>query len=370
MRSDANSLMLIKWNAVDRSECVVISIAQKGASPRYTVLGYTYHAWNLRGLHSLTVMDQDPPPIMSFEDLLGDPPSELMESIYGAAPSSPRPGDGKDYPVIYVGTPLKVDEALLTRCKIAKHHDEVFQLNESFVMKVGRESLMTEAKTMRLVAQKTSIPWPKVRQAYLQEDQDDDLRAVIIMEAVQGETLDKAWPFLGSVERADILGELKHYLWELRTLQGDVIGAVDQSSCVDPLWGHGIGPFGSEADFHGGMMDELASQGYNKDKADFQRVSELIKSMGGHEIVLTHNDLFPRNIVVKDGKVEAIIGWELCDLDYWEYVKMFRWDDEDSFWLKDKCPYAILEPKEQELENFMRLRSFMLGLTRRDLEPR
>ena len=40
----------------------------------------------------------------------------------------------------------------------------------------------------------------------------------------------------------------------------------------------------------------------------------------------THSDITPRNILVKDGKITAIVDWEMAGWypEYWEYT---RWDD-------------------------------------------
>ena len=42
-----------------------------------------------------------------------------------------------------------------------------------------------------------------------------------------------------------------------------------------------------------------------------------------HRIILTHGDLHPRNIIIKDNTIAGIIDWELGGwyLEYWEYVK-------------------------------------------------
>ena len=44
-----------------------------------------------------------------------------------------------------------------------------------------------------------------------------------------------------------------------------------------------------------------------------------------HEIVFTQGDLRPDNIMVKKGRVTAIIDWEMAGWypDYWEFAKAF-----------------------------------------------
>jgi aminoglycoside phosphotransferase (APT) family kinase protein len=44
-----------------------------------------------------------------------------------------------------------------------------------------------------------------------------------------------------------------------------------------------------------------------------------------HDIVLTHADFRPANIIVKDGHVTGIIDWEMAGWypEHWEFVKAF-----------------------------------------------
>lgn len=40
-----------------------------------------------------------------------------------------------------------------------------------------------------------------------------------------------------------------------------------------------------------------------------------------HRVVFTHGSLAPRNIIARDGKIVALLGWYL---EYWEYVKLLQ----------------------------------------------
>ena len=58
-----------------------------------------------------------------------------------------------------------------------------------------------------------------------------------------------------------------------------------------------------------------------------------------HPLVFTHNDLFPRNIMVDEptGRVLAILDWESAGWfpEHWEYCKCRNWGDwrvEQKFW--------------------------------------
>jgi aminoglycoside phosphotransferase (APT) family kinase protein len=53
----------------------------------------------------------------------------------------------------------------------------------------------------------------------------------------------------------------------------------------------------------------------------------MVGALKYHEIVLTHGDISPRNILVQGSKVVAILNWEMSGHypEYWDYVKtLFR----------------------------------------------
>jgi len=53
-----------------------------------------------------------------------------------------------------------------------------------------------------------------------------------------------------------------------------------------------------------------------------------------HGIVFTHGDFGPANIIIKDGRVAAILDWEMAGWypDYWEFVKAFYLEGFTSDW--------------------------------------
>jgi len=232
----------------------------------------------------------------------------------------PRPGDGIGYPVPYDGRRIQVDYELLKKCKVLSPYSGAYRLNDKVVMKTGEAVRMSEAVAMRLVAEKTSIPVPRVLDAYYQKS---DGRGVIMMEYIEGETLDKPWPQYDSAQKQHVIAQLQQYLNKLRTVKGGTIGAVDGSSCCDQFFtaeGTSYGPYSTEREFHRGLAQALLERGNN---SWCQMVSRFLASLDGHEIVPTHNDLAPRNILVSDGNVVAMLDWELYGFypDYWEYVK-------------------------------------------------
>jgi aminoglycoside phosphotransferase len=79
------------------------------------------------------------------------------------------------------------------------------------------------------------------------------------------------------------------------------------------------GPFTSEADFNTTLVDTFVAKSKGQ-------VGPYIRGMVDahrHDIVFTHGDFRPNNIMVKDGRVTAIIDWEMAGWypDYWEFAK-------------------------------------------------
>lgn len=67
-----------------------------------------------------------------------------------------------------------------------------------------------------------------------------------------------------------------------------------------------------------------------------------------HGIVFTHGDLRPANIIVKDGRVTAIIDWEMAGWypDYWEFAKAFYLEMFANDWASHLL--GVLTPYYQE----------------------
>ena len=73
--------------------------------------------------------------------------------------------------------------------------------------------------------------------------------------------------------------------------------------------------------------------------------------MSEPHIVFTHNDLAPRDILVRDGNVVTILDWEFSGFysSYREDVKAWCWPDWQSSWIKDNVIDRILDPYLTEL---------------------
>ena len=236
--------------------------------------------------------------------------------------------------------------------------ENVYKLNSNTVVKTGDAVRMAEAAAMRFVRAKTSIPVPEVFDAHIEEGTG---YGYIAMQYVDGKPLDQAWGSYTEAQKENVVKELKQYMEELRSITGDSIGSVDGSHCEDQFFSNipgGYGPYKSETAFNKGLVHALQDRGEN---TWTNMVVRFIEALPPHKIVLTHNDLAPRNILVKDAKVVGIVDWELSGFypEYWEYVKALFWPDWQSGWIVDGVLDKILQPYILELAFLLHARDII-----------
>ncbi|KAF8531339.1 hypothetical protein JB92DRAFT_3157801 [Gautieria morchelliformis] len=75
-----------------------------------------------------------------------------------------------------------------------------------------------EAETMRFIAQNKSIPVPKVIDRWTSQDGSE----AIVMEWIQGNTLETVWPSLNDDQMSCLGEQLREYIHELRSLRQPV----------------------------------------------------------------------------------------------------------------------------------------------------
>ncbi|KAF5676556.1 kinase-like domain-containing protein [Fusarium heterosporum] len=224
----------------------------------------------------------------------------------------------------------------------------VYRINPITVVKLHTE--MAEVEMMRFVRNNTSIPVPNVQNAYKDEKTG---KVVIVMDYVEGRTLKEAWPDLNETEKESVLLQLRDYMAELHTFKGDFIGCIDGSACNDQYFNdkpEDFGPYKTEEEFNQGIVKAMKAQGMASGFVEW-RCSVWLSVMKGHDIVLTHGDFDPRNIIIQEGRVAAILDWELSGYypSYWEYGKSMLRPEWESEWHKSKAIDKILKPYHKEL---------------------
>ncbi|KAJ6031550.1 Aminoglycoside phosphotransferase [Penicillium herquei] len=219
----------------------------------------------------------------------------------------------------------------------------LFRVDETTVAKLCDPTRLAEAEALKFIRSKTSLPVPEVYNAYVDESID---RGVIIMEYIEGDVLQDVIDEMDDERREKIAAQLRAYMAELRSVEGEFIGSVDGSACEDPVFcaeQGGFGPYKTEAEFNDGL---IRAMNMSQTNSWVNHVSRLIRAMPPHKIVLTHGDFSPRNIIVKDDKITGIIDWEMAGFypEYWEYIKAMYHPDWQSSWVNEGFPDRVLQP--------------------------
>lgn len=193
----------------------------------------------------------------------------------------------------------------------------ITRVNDSLVMKSG--ALRShEAKTLRFIAANTTIPVPKVHDVHW----EDGKVVAIVMDYMPGKRLDEAWDTLDSNQKLSIADELHSYISQLRELKGDYIGAIDRGKAmIGQIASIEGGPFDSEQEFNEFILGDIV-----KSAPDLLRHYAKCALMDNHDIVFTHADISPRNILVEGAQVTAILDWEYAGWypEHWEYIQALR----------------------------------------------
>ncbi|KAH8726112.1 hypothetical protein GQ44DRAFT_795476 [Phaeosphaeriaceae sp. PMI808] len=198
---------------------------------------------------------------------------------------------------------------------------QLAKISPSILVKYGSHASLIEAKTMLFVAERTSMPVPRLYASYAYRPLDrdvDDFGSVydtyIFMEFIEGEGLEKSSEKYNTIEKQQLSVNLKKYMTELRSIPpANCMGSVHGGPVTDIIleWSTTLkGPFNSEEDFNATIADTFVA----KSKGHVGPYIRNILNSHKHSIVFTRGDLRPANIIVKDGRVEAIIDWEMAGL--------------------------------------------------------
>lgn len=203
----------------------------------------------------------------------------------------------------------------------------------------------TEVEAMQYVASHTDIPVPKVYSVHREKGGF----IYIEMAYVRGESLDAAWRHLSTEQKDAIVADLKLHISSLRALKPPVEGIVS-SALGNP--GHYCrigtrfwGPMKNHADFHSQARGHLRME----DVAQFLGEDVVAVHTAQYKTCFTHADLAPRNIMVRNGRVVAIIDWAYAGWypEYWEFTKAHYNPFRDEAW--EEYLRIILPCYEMEL---------------------
>jgi aminoglycoside phosphotransferase (APT) family kinase protein len=222
------------------------------------------------------------------------------------------------------------------------------------ILKVGLRVHMGESEAMILARNQTSVPVPKVFNAYMIEE-----IGFILMEKIDGMQLGRNWSKLPRGVKESLAQELRGYIQQWRQIKGSFFGTVDNGPCQEIIFQHPwenkvyrYGPFATRRGFNKGMVEALAKSRPNlrlETEQDIRFAEELLMSGTDQEEikVFTHGDLDMSNIMIQDGEITAIIDWGAAgySVPEREYFAL-RWRALDKDWCE--LSTSILPPDGYE----------------------
>lgn len=182
----------------------------------------------------------------------------------------------------------------------------------------------------------------------------------IQMDFIPGQTLEQAWKDMTADRKSDVAKQLRDILTAMRSVPPppQLIGACDGSGIRDTrAWHTYDGPVCPDER----AFNEYLISGLNPKTPPAVRDAFAVKLCTNHREVLSHCDLAPRNIMVRDGRIVALIDWADAGWypEYWEHVKFFQrnWPGND-FW----CYASEIFPQSypSELVDYIALMTWQL----------
>ncbi|EJD53911.1 kinase-like protein, partial [Auricularia subglabra TFB-10046 SS5] len=172
-----------------------------------------------------------------------------------------------------------------------------------------------EPAAMAFIAQNTDIPVPRVLDTFVVGRQH-----FIVMEYIRdARSLWDTWKHLSPEELETIACEVVRHIQTMRSLQPPSPQAVcnaaggpltDFRLTLSP-----IGPYDTHADYHRWIGFSHYIDTYGERSPDLLELRQKT-----WRSVFSHCDFSPRNVLVRDGHVAAIIDWEFSGW-YPEYVE-------------------------------------------------
>lgn len=200
-----------------------------------------------------------------------------------------------------------------------------------------------EAHTLGIVEKFTRIPAPKSIDVL-----ETPNTCYLLMTLVPGRPIGQLLNTMTDEQVDGVVADLKRYVAELRAISNQISKFQICNSAGGGVLDWRIPEsrseelrFQTEADFHSYLTSTMTE--------DTRRQAAKSHAIP-HEIVFTHGDLYPRNILGENGKVTGIVDWENAGFfpEYWEYTKMHYTVRSLIRWLADVVD-RVFEGYREEL---------------------
>ncbi|TLD05778.1 uncharacterized protein PgNI_08723 [Pyricularia grisea] len=315
-------------------------------------------------------------------------------------PTREPPHPRASLPLAMTGSPGPRNEAfenyLSGLQQLGSRESEVYLLDQSTIIKMGDEMLLHEASVLQFVAENTSVPVPRVLGFGRVPGTCD--QAYMFMDRIAGDALSDVWDELDAAARSDIAWQLRNMYGDLRAHKHNSVCGIlvreeeeqvntatvtasaednnipaaaaprvrtfyDQAGCTDNFFGFPVGPFDSEPDFVNELANVMLCRGGPECLDVVPMLEDLAASRRPHpkNTYLTHGQLNPKNILIRDGKVVGILDWSESGFypEWWEYVKAHFDGGAESFVGSGAVSYILGEDYPAELETMLHARDLI-----------
>ncbi|KAI6097868.1 kinase-like domain-containing protein, partial [Pisolithus sp. B1] len=203
-----------------------------------------------------------------------------------------------------------------------------------------------EANAIQLVCAKTTIPVPRVRRVVKRE-----WDFLIVMDYIKGQTLAQVWPTFSVWRKFFVAFTLRRYVRQLRRLKASPttppgpISVQGPQMCESPIFGQvqsSRGPFSSYSELSV-FFNERCKMALDAKGVPEDHPSRKKKFDDSGPLVLTHQDLNLRNVILgDDGRLWIVDwGWSGYYPPWFEYVATQRQAEspiisgtDDALWKK------------------------------------
>lgn len=253
--------------------------------------------------------------------------------------------------------PLPTVEAIRSATTVLQGHEEwstqkIVVLGQHFLVKYGARTKVEEGENLLFVEKHLLIPAPRLYAMWRDEDV-----VYIVMELIQGVTLESLWSTLDDHDKIHILDKLRPIFAKMRSLpHPGFYGSIRKGPLPSHLFWvpendpEITGPFEDESEILAALVKRSRlNWSMNKKhsyKADFFQ-QEFAQALKNHPPTFTHADVQRKNIIVRkvpneggevvrgEGTYEVfIVDWEDAGWypSYWEYCSAsFAFDFSDDW---------------------------------------
>ncbi|EGX93923.1 flavin-binding monooxygenase, putative [Cordyceps militaris CM01] len=231
--------------------------------------------------------------------------------------------ESPDYVVLY-GSDAEIKTLVTQSPRLHLDNNGVVLLSDRFIAKFYTPDCLTDKMKTIEIAQSLGIRIPKIIRAIQHPDV-----TFLVMERVEGQTLEDAWAGLSWYSSLRLAFQLRRFVSLMRSITSDTAGSIVTGECRS-FWLDDR--FGLPARATVGYVMEFLAfwTGFRSIKHEYKKSSRdhaVLKRSSDLQVksfVLTHHDLAPRNIMVDKLGDAWLIDWDLAGYYpiYFEYASM------------------------------------------------